>query len=199
VIGRVARVAAGSVALVGALLPGVAGAQPLLHAGTKEIGIAGGVSISHESNREDVQSVTGYRLLVPLGYVLTDETGPGILRGNVEVLLEPTLLHLTGDEDSATLGGAAALVRWIFRGTGTVRPYLEAGAGVLGGRTDFRQSRCDVNFLLEGGPGVLVFVGDSVAVAAGYRLQHMSNADLCSSNLGLNSSLFHVGVSYFFP
>jgi hypothetical protein len=56
-----------------------------------------------------------------------------------------------------------------------------------------------VNFLIEGGPGVLFFVSKDTAVTVGYRFQHISNADRCSKNQGLNSSLFTLGLSYFFP
>jgi hypothetical protein len=41
-------------------------------------------------------------------------------------------------------------------------------------------------------------VAERTAVTAGYRFQHLSNGDRCDQNLGLNSSLFTVGVSHFF-
>jgi hypothetical protein len=190
-------IAAAVAAAVGAA---PAPAQEPLAAWTKELGLGGGVSFSHETHsREDVDSVTGFYLMGRLGLVVNDALGPGWLRGNGEVLLEPVLIHLSGEDDSSTVGGAAGVVRWIFVGSGKVRPFLEAGAGVLGGQTEFRQTTCDVNFLLEAGAGVLVFIGDRTALTAGYRFAHISNRDQCDLNLGLNSSMVHVGVSRFFP
>jgi hypothetical protein len=186
-------------AAVGAV-PRPAPAQEALAAWTKELGLGGGVSISHETqSREGVDTVTGFYLIGRLGLVVNDEIGPGWLRGNGQVLLEPLLLHLSGEDESSTVGGAAGVLRWIFVGSGKVRPFLEAGAGVLGGQTEFRQTTCDVNFLLEAGAGVLVFIAERTALTVGYRFAHISNRDQCDFNLGLNSSMVHVGVSRFFP
>jgi hypothetical protein len=45
----------------------------------------------------------------------------------------------------------AVLPRWVFAASSRVHPYVEAGAGVLAGLVDRRQTNCDVNFILEGG------------------------------------------------
>lgn len=172
-------------------------AQQELRAGTKELAIAGGYSISHNVPRSSLETVHGYDLIPHFGYVLTDERGSGWLSGNLELLAEPTLIHLDASK-SATVGGLAGLGRWIFSGASNVRPYLEGGVGVLGGKVDLRQTNCDLNFILQGGAGAMVFVSESTALTLGYRFQHISNASRCTSNLGLNSSMFIVGVSYFF-
>ena len=41
-------------------------------------------------------------------------------------------------------------------------------------------------------------LSDQVAVTASFRIQHISNASSCTKNLGLNSGLATVGISYFF-
>ncbi len=176
-----------------------AGAAEPLVAGTWELSLAGAYSVSHNTNdRPSVETVNGYYLVPHVGYLVTDEHGGSVLRGNFQLLLEPTLVRLDASSRSSTVGGASGLVRWLFTGNGTFRPYLEAGAGVLGGHTDFRQTTCDVNYILTGGPGVLVFLNEQTAVTLGYRFEHISNGGKCSSNLGLNSSMFLLGVSYFF-
>jgi len=188
------------VALTCVLVPGIARAAGPIVRGTTDLGLGGAVSFTHQIHHEATESVTAYQLLAHAGYVATDPMGPGWLSGNLELLLEPQILYLDGDKGrSATVGGAAALARWLFVGTGTVRPFVEGGVGLLGGKMEFRQTNCDVNYVIEGGPGVLVFVSDRVAVSAAYRFQHISNAGGCSKNLGLNSSAVMVGVSYFFP
>jgi Lipid A 3-O-deacylase (PagL) len=71
------------------------------------------------------------------------------------------------------------------------------GAGVLAGEIELRQTNCDVNFILEGGTGAMIFVAERVALTLGVRLQHVSNADRCSENDGINSVIGIVGISYF--
>jgi opacity protein-like surface antigen len=172
--------------------------QERLRAGMKDLGIAGGYSISHRTHAGG-DDVDGWHVLPHLGFVLTDEQGPGWWRGNFELLAEPMLVHFRSDRDSGTAGGLAALGRWVFATPGVVRPYLEAGVGLLGGQLNFRQTNCDVNYLFEVGPGALWFVSDTTAVTLGYRFQHVSNGDACDKNLGLNSSVFILGISHFFP
>jgi hypothetical protein len=178
-------------------LPRAGGAQQAVPAGTVDFGVGAALLTSHQTH-PDTETLTGFAGLAHVGYVATGEKGTGWLQGQLELLLEPTLIHL-GDDESATLGGAVGLARWIFTGTGPLRPFVEGGVGVVGGQADFRQTNCDVNFIIEGGPGVLVFVAPRVALTAGYRFQHLSNSGICSKNLGLNSSVVHVGLSYFFP
>jgi lipid A 3-O-deacylase len=174
-------------------------AEPALRKWTKDVGVAAGGSISLSVPTSQNESITGFQLVPHVGLVLTEETGEGWLRGNFELLAEPTLIHLEGDRSSATVGGISALARWIFVGTGRVRPYLEAGGGVLAGQTEFKATGCDVNFALEGGPGVMVLLSDATALTIGYRFQHISNGGRCSEDLGLNSSVFLLGLSYIFP
>lgn len=177
-------------------VPLAARAQGGIMAGARDIGLGVGYSGSHKTHVNDV-AVTGFHVLGHVGYVATDERGPRWFRGNLELLLEPTLIRLSGDDDAATVGGAVGFVRWIFAGSGTLRPFVEAGVGILGGQTAFPQTNCEVNYVVEGGPGVLLFVSPSVALTAGYRFQHISNAGGCSKNLGLNSSVVHLGLSVF--
>ena len=183
-----------------ALLPAAAGAEERFHSGSMELTIVGGYSLSHTTvGGNDVKSVDGFQFLPHFGYFLTDEHGPAWLRGNFELLAEPTLVHLTSESESATAVGLSALGRWVFATEWIVRPYLEVGLGILGGPLNFRQTNCDVNYVIEGGPGLLVFVSKRAAVTAGYRFQHISNGGACEKNLGIDSSLFMVGLTYFFP
>lgn len=190
--------------VVGALLilagTAVAPAEERLRFGTKDVSIVGGYSFSHSTvGGPEVESVDSFQLLPHFGYILSDEHGPGWLRGNFELLAEPMLVHFSSRSESATAVGLSVVARWIFATDWVVRPYLEVGGGILAGQLEFRQTNCDVNYVLEGGPGLLWFLSDQVAITAGYRFQHISNARSCEKNLGLNSSLFSVGISYFFP
>ncbi len=185
-------------ALIGAqALAGPGAAAERLRSGTKDVTLSGGYSLSHD--RSGVERVEGFHLLPHFGYVLSDERGPGWIRGNLELLAEPTLIHFRSDSASATGVGLLGLARWIFGAGSTVRPYIEVGGGVLGGQLEFRQTDCNVNYVFEAGPGLLIFVSEATAVTAGYRYQHLSNGGRCDRNLGLNSSVLILGISHFFP
>ena len=166
-----------------------------LASGATLLGLGGAVSVSH--GVEGLDTVDGLQLLPHVGYVISDRFGAGSLRGALEVMLEPTLMHLTSEGRSSTSVGASALGRWVI-GESRVRPYLEAGLGMLLGRGDVQHSDCSVNFLLQAGPGLLVVLSDTTTLAAGYRFQHVSNASMCDLNVGLNSSALYLGVSYRF-
>jgi opacity protein-like surface antigen len=185
--------------LLAAPVPGASAQERMLQAGTVSLGLVGGFSFSHEGSRDaETDTVNGIHVLPQLGILATDEVGAAWARGNLAFLAEPTLIRLDDGKHSSTVGGLAVMGRWLFRGTGTLRPYLEAGVGLLGGETDFRQTSCDTNYIIQGGPGVLLFVNPNTALGLGYRFQHLSNAGSCDENLGLNSSVFLLGLSYFF-
>lgn len=187
--------------LVGGQLFGWADAadsQERLRAGVVDLTVVGGYSVSHNiSSIENLETVEGFHLIPHLGYVLTDEGGPDWVRGQFELVLEPSLIRLEASK-SATVAGVAALGRWILDNGWRARPFFEAGLGVVSGHVNLRQTNCDVNFLVEAGPGLLYFLSPTTAVTVGYRFHHMSNAGICSKNIGLNSSLFTFGISYLF-
>jgi opacity protein-like surface antigen len=178
----------GAMIAAGILAGGPARAGERFHFGVKDLSLAsGGYSVSHD--RHGVEQVDGIQLLPHFGYVLWPY---------FEVLAEPTLVSFRSDSASSAAGGLSLLGRLVFD-TGTrFVPYLEAGMGILGGKLDFRQTNCNPNFILAGGTGVLIFVTEGTAINVGYRLQHVSNADRCAENLGINSSLLTIGVSHFF-
>jgi hypothetical protein len=74
---------------------------------------------------------------------------------------------------------------------------LTEGASALGGRAGPRTGNCDINFVLEGGPGVLIFMSQHAALDIGYRVHHISNGHQCL-NQGFNSNMGVIGLSYFF-
>jgi hypothetical protein len=185
--------------LVGVLLfwPATwARAEDPIARGTMEVGLGGAISISH-GTEDDFNTVTGLQLLPHVGYVVTDAMGSGWVRGNLELLLEPALIHLDTEVGSSTVVGLSAFGRWILSGT-RLRPYLDVGMGMLLGETSLPQTHCDVNFLLQGGPGLLFVLSDTTTLALGYRFQHISNAGACTINPGINSSALYLGVNYLF-
>lgn len=172
-------------------------AELRLPAGTKDVTLAGAYSVSHKTvGGDEVETVKGFHLIPHFGYVVA--AASGAIPGSLELIAEPTLIHLDASE-SATIGGVTGMVRWLFTGWPALYPFIEAGGGLVAGQVNLRQTNCDLNYVIQGGVGGLIPVSDRTAITVGYRYQHLSNGDRCSQNLGLNSSVFQIGFSYFFP
>jgi len=168
---------------------------------TKDFTLAGGPSVSHAilGSRE---GVTGFHLLPHYGVFVTDEWGPGWgpdwARGTLELIAEPTLMHLDTPK-SDNHGGLTGLARWVFAGQGRVRAYVEVGGGLLIGTSGIQQTDCGSLFTIQAGAGLLFFLSDKDAVSLGYRYHHISNGSICAGNFDLNSAVFTIGLSTFFP
>lgn len=167
-------------------------------AGTWHLGLMGGYSIFHKIFQGRAANVHFAPLLPQLGYTVTDVHGPFPVRGSLEVLLEPTFLITTSP--STTFGeGASLLFRYNFvTGTRWV-PFFDFGAGIL--HWNLRLPRIlatQFNFTLQGGPGVHYFATNHLAITGQVRLHHISNSDIDSPNIGVNSTVYLLGVSYFF-
>jgi hypothetical protein len=120
------------------------------------------------------------------------------LVGSFEVGLEPFYQHYT-EPRSAYYAGLAAVFRYHFLGLGRVVPYAELFMAAGGTDVRAREVDSDFAFLLQGGPGLSVFVTDRTAIYGGYRFQHVSNGNTQSPNRGFEAHTGVFGVSYFFP
>ena len=92
------------------------------------MGLGGALSISHGTN-DDFNTVTGLQLLPHVGYVATDPMGPGWVRGNLELMLEPALLHLDTEVSVSTVVGLSAVGRWILDGVPRSEPTSTRARG----------------------------------------------------------------------
>lgn len=130
--------------------------------------------------------------LLPFG-----PTGPSLLRGALEVGLEPFYQRYT-DPQAAFWAGLAAVLRYHFLSLGRVVPYLELGSAAGGTDLAVREIDSTFSLLVWAGVGLSVFVTDSTAVYAGYRYLHNSNANTDQPNRGWESNVAVLGVSYYF-
>jgi len=124
--------------------------------------------------------------------------GPSLLRGSLEVGLEPLYQRYFGGREGF-LAGVQAHGRWHFLSFGRFVPYVELAAGI--GGTDLRALEIDSSlaFVLSGGVGLSYFVSDQAAIYAGYRMIHVSNGNTTSRlNRGFEADTGVVGFSYFF-
>ena len=132
------------------------------------------------------------------GWVFTDVLGPDSWhRGNWELLA-----HVFGgaqfDPSHAYLIGAAPLLRYNFGPGKRWVPFIDFGAGVTA--TDIRDGDLSTTFEfnLQAGAGTHFFLRKDLALTFQYRFIHLSNAGIDFPNLGVNTSNFLLGVSWFF-
>ena len=130
--------------------------------------------------------------LLPFG-----PTGPGVVRGALEVGLEPYYQRYT-EPESAFWAGLSLVLRYHFLSLGRFVPYAELAGGA--GGTDLRVKEIDSDFafMLWGGVGASYFLTDSTAIYAGYRFEHVSNGNTSEPNRGFESHVGVFGVSYYF-
>jgi opacity protein-like surface antigen len=135
----------------------------------------------------------GFRYsLLPLAPV-----GPSVLRGSLEVGLEPTYQKYTGGRD-AFWAGVSAQGKWHFLSLGRFVPYVELGAGAGGTDLNAIEINSTFAFLLSAGVGASIFLTDQFALYGGYRLVHVSNGHTSRVNRGFEADTGLVGVSYYF-
>jgi hypothetical protein len=114
------------------------------------------------------------------------------------VIFQPTFLYI--NHPSETWGqGASLLFRYNFvTGTRWV-PFFEAGVGILHWNLRIpRDLNSQFNFTILGGPGLNYFLTDNLAIVGQAGLHHISNAGRKSPNVGVNSVMGLLGVSYYF-
>ena len=166
--------------------------------GTWRLGLMGGYSVPHKVFAPRSADVHFAPLLAQIGYTLTDVHLPFPVRGSLELILEPVLL-VTTSPDTTVGEGLSLRLRYNFvTGTRWV-PFFDFGPGI-----QYWSLRVPTilesgfNFTLQGGPGLHYFVTDHLAITGQVRLHHISNNGREKPNVGINSSLYLLGVSYFF-
>ena len=130
-----------------------------------------------------------------LGFLPFGPTGPGLLRGALELGLQPMYQRFVDPEDRF-FAGLAAVGRYHFLTSGRFVPYVEVAGAAGGTDLDVREQDSEFTFLLFGGAGASYFFADRAAIYAGYRFQHISNAGTASPNRGINSHTAVLGLTF---
>ena len=165
--------------------------------GTQELGLSVGPGFGMKvlGSRRSHDWVLG---TLDYGWMFRPVVGEGRwYRGNWELVGE-----LFGGKqyrpDSGYVAGLTPLLRYNFATGHRLMPFVNLGAGVTA--TDIRNGDLSTTFEfnLQGGAGVRFFLRDDLALSVQYRFIHLSNANLDTPNLGLNSSTVLGGVSWFF-
>jgi opacity protein-like surface antigen len=161
------------------------------------LSVEGGAGSQH--NFQDSDRQTGLDLWyagLRLGWLPFGTAGPGIVRGALEVGLE-ALYQQYHHPVNDFWAGLSAVGRYHFTSLGRVVPYLEGGVSAGATNLNIPEIDSDFAFLLFAGAGASVFLTERVAVYAGYRLVHVSNANLDSPNTGLEAHTGVAGITFF--
>ncbi len=118
-------------------------------------------------------------------------------RGNFEFLVEGFGAWQYRPDDAYAVG-AAPMLRYNLAAGHRWVPFVDFGAGVTA--TDIRNGDLSTTFEfnLQSGVGVHYFLKDNLSLSVQYRFVHLSNAGIEFPNLGVNTSNFLIGVSWFF-
>ena len=172
---------------------------PHLTVGTQEIGLSAGYLLPNRLTDEHSTKQSGPAVMPSWAMVLTDPIGWRWLRG--QLMLGAEIVYIQFQEPELTHGvGFTPKIKWLFEGTGRLRPYVEFAGGPfytdLAGRIPEESAR--FNFILTAGGGLSWFFTPQLSFNVGYRFHHISNAGTRYPNLGLNSSLPFGGFSFYF-
>ncbi len=132
------------------------------------------------------------------GWILDNVLGRGHWwQGNFEFRLEG-FGGAQYNPHTAYLTGFTPLFRYNVATRSRWMPFLTAGAGLS--LTDIGNPDLSTTFEfnLQAGTGVHYFWRRNSAITFEYRFLHLSNASIASPNLGVNSSVFSLGMSWFF-
>jgi opacity protein-like surface antigen len=157
--------------------------------------VGGGAANNLEEHRT-TPDVTFVNFTTRLSVIPLDPLAEGFWRGALEGGLEPWVqVYLT---PSAVAEGLKGVARYHFLSASPIFPYVEISAGAVLTSLNIREIRSNFSFVMEGGAGLSYFVGEGVALTAGYRFQHVSNGGIERPNRGFNSDTGVVGVSFLF-
>lgn len=131
------------------------------------------------------------------GRLVSGEHGSGVLRGQLEMVVEFTPVFVAFQSNRAEGAGCSPVMfRWNLRQHGPIQPYLELAGGVVATNRDVPEGTTRWNFTTHGGAGARVRVADRWGVVAGYRFHHLSNANTAPRNPGINSNVGYLGLAY---
>ena len=101
------------------------------------------------------------------------------------------------DPKQAIVGVLDLLLEYRFLHKGPLIAFCEGGGGLI--LTTMRD-RLDgpVNFDLVAGVGGHWMLNDTTALTTGFRFDHISNGGIYSPNVGINSHMPRVGLTYFY-
>jgi hypothetical protein len=170
--------------MLGAAVSGIAAEVPRV--GAYELGLQAGYSFGITNN---AQMVTFFPRIGRVVRVTSGAT-PGVVTLGIEGMFSRVF-----ETSRAMELGGGVLLRYHLAVPG-VRPYAEIGGAML--YSDLRRFDLSarVLFAAQGAAGLELPLGGGMALNAGYRFRHVSNAGQSRNNPGLNSNLLVAGFTF---
>lgn len=132
-----------------------------------------------------------------IGRILTNQKGPGFLKGNAVFAVEILPVFLMFQEQTTYGASFTLLMRHYMAPNSKVKPFLSLGAGALFSTDPIPPEASRLNFTLQAGIGIMWFPKTRLAYVLECRIHHISNAELNEVNPGINSIYIQFGVSIF--
>jgi hypothetical protein len=166
--------------------------------GQWELAAGGGVLFSPIGPTRN-RPVLNYALgNLQLGLMLTDLRTNGFLRGNFELVQEGFGAGIFQGPGNYIAGETLWLRYNFVPPRWQVLPYAQGGGGFVVTNINHRYDGQDFNFNLGLAAGLRWFMAPRYALNLEYRLQHISNANLGSRNIGINAHGPVLDLSWFF-
>jgi hypothetical protein len=99
-------------------------------------------------------------------------------------------------EHQSGIGGGAILSPRLLYNDLKIKPFIIIDLGV--GFLDWDVQATDFNFLVGGGPGLLIPINDRLSATVSFSLFHISNAGIERPNPGVNSDIVVFGLEWRF-
>jgi lipid A 3-O-deacylase len=164
---------------------------------TWELGVlaGGGTGLGKSSGTQFVYA--GGRI----GFILTGDHLPGLLRGNFEWAVDVMPLYAVLPPASGIYGGSfkPLIWQWNFTSGHKFAPYVAAAGGIVFSKSNVPPGNTSyVNFTPQAVVGTRLFVKPRRALFFEGSLGHLSSASLGNHNPGYNVTLiFTVGYTWF--
>jgi hypothetical protein len=132
-----------------------------------------------------------------IGRIMTGQIGHGSLAGQFEFLLEITPVLLVRQPSHAFgLATSPLHMRWNFAPGHRLRPFTEVSGGIVVTNEAVPVRTTRFNFIDQAGIGLRWNTNARLALLAGYRFQHISNAGRVKPNPGVNFNLVYAGLTF---
>lgn len=172
--------------------------------GNTEVEIGAGAFGSLNTNNSATRPDTGFAIgQIRFGMMLYSPTGPGLLRGNLEAMIEAYGAGIyTGPGDQ--IYGAGIILRYNFvQPQARVVPFAQimfGGAYSDAANDDSIQRLMGSDFLFSfgGEVGLRCMISRRVSLTGGIEYRHLSNGNTADRNVGLNVLGGTIGVGLFF-